>query len=111
MLKVRGTEYEGVSFPLFALGDFSSSKDASALTPAPSGHIVLGPASMRYRMPLSLHLKAGSGFLLLCISELPSYPFRGSQLPHHLYSQFPELNSCRCIYLKQFLFFSLDLDL
>lgn len=42
---------------------------------------VLVPASMHHHRPLSLHLKAKSGCLLLGISVLPSYPFSGSQFP------------------------------
>lgn len=37
------------------------------------------PVSMHYRMPLSFHLRAGSGFLLLCVPVFLPSPFPGSQ--------------------------------
>lgn len=85
---------KGISSPL------SSSKEVPSLVSASPGYSCPDPASMYYHMPLSLCLKAKSGFLFVCVSVLPSYPFWGSQLPYHLYNQ----------YSKQFLFSWLDLD-
>lgn len=61
----------------------SSSKEVSSLVSAPPGYSCPDPASMYDHMPLSLCLKAKSGFLLVCIS-VTFLSFGGSQLPYHL---------------------------